>query len=359
VTTDDAGIGATRSPLVPPQPKRDRLALASAGVPFRAKVALVWLAIFAVLGFLFWSASFDNGWIREHIGFIARGLVWTLIMAAGGIVLAIALALVGALGRLSRNPIAYGLSGFYTSFFRGTPLIVQLFLFYLAMPQTAQNLVDKFPNFLPTSFDDFFTWSSFQVGIVVLGLNYGAYMTEIFRAGIQSVSHGQAEAADALGMTYRQKMRRVVLPQAFRVVIPPTGNEFIAMMKDTALISILGQGIEKMELFRRAQLLGNADVRPTEALVTAAALYWALTVVFTVFQSRLERRVSRGYVRTVATGSRTREPRKVIVTGAAGAGGHAASGYVLDGPDEHVDVGGHAHGAALPTPPDQPPEATS
>jgi polar amino acid transport system permease protein len=359
VTTDDAGIGATRSPLLPPQPKRDRLALASAGVPFRVKVALVWLAIFAVLGFLFWSASFDNAWIREHIGFIARGLLWTLIMAAGGIVLAIALALVGALGRLSRNPIAYGLSGFYTSFFRGTPLIVQLFLFYLAMPQTAQNLVDKFPNFLPTSFDDFFTWSSFQVGIVVLGLNYGAYMTEIFRAGIQSVSHGQAEAADALGMTYRQKMRRVVLPQAFRVVIPPTGNEFIAMMKDTALISILGQGIEKMELFRRAQLLGNADVRPTEALVTAAALYWALTVVFTFFQSRLERRVSRGYVRTVATGSRSREPRKVIVTGAAGGEGHAASGYVLDAPDEHVDVGGHAHGAALPTQPDQPPEATS
>ena len=136
----------------------------------------------------------------------------------------------------------------------------------------------------------------------MLGLNYGAYMTEIFRAGIQSVSHGQAEAADALGMTYRQKMRRVVLPQAFRVVIPPTGNEFIAMMKDTALISILGQAIESMELFRRAQLLGNADVRPTEALVTAAALYWALTAVFTFFQSRLERRVSKGYVRTVTGG---------------------------------------------------------
>ena len=89
---------------------------------------------------------------------------------------------------------------------------------------------------------------------MVLGLNYGAYMTEIFRAGIQSVSHGQAEAADALGMTYRQKMRRVVLPQAFRVIIPPTGNEFIAMMKDTALVSVLGQAIESMELFRRAQL---------------------------------------------------------------------------------------------------------
>ena len=296
--TDDAGTGVTRSPPGPEGRRRDRLALASANVPFRVKVAFVWAAIFVVLSFLFWSASFDNGWIAENIGFIARGLTFTLLMAALGIVLAILLALIGALGRLSRNPVAYGLSGFYTSFFRGTPLIVQLFLFYLAMPRTAQNLIDKFPNFLPTSFDDFFTWSSFQVGVVVLGLNYGAYMTEIFRAGIQSVSHGQAEAADALGMTYRQKMRRVVLPQAFRVIIPPTGNEFIAMMKDTALVSVLGQAIESMELFRRAQLLGNADVRPTEALVTAAAIYWALTAVFTAFQSRLERRVSRGYVRT-------------------------------------------------------------
>jgi len=352
------GVGATRPPLVPSRRRRDRLALASAGVSFRAKVTLVWIAIFAVLGFLFWSASFDNAWIRENISFIARGLLWTMIMAAGGIVLAITLALVGALGRLSRNPLAYGVSGFYTSFFRGTPLIVQLFLFYLAMPQTAQNLIDKFPNFLPTSFDDFFTWSSFQVGIVVLGLNYGAYMTEIFRAGIQSVSHGQAEAADALGMTYRQKMRRVVLPQAFRVVIPPTGNEFIAMMKDTALISILGQGIEKMELFRRAQLLGNGDVRPTEALVTAAALYWALTAVFTFFQSRLERRVSKGYVRTVAGGPKARDRGKVIVTGSGGGGAHgAASGYAVDAPEEPPpDLGGHAHGAALPTAPEPPEE---
>ena len=328
------------------------MALASAGIPFRAKVALVWIAIFAVLGFLFWSASFDNGWIGEHIGFIARGLIFTVIMAAGGIVLAITLALVGALGRLSRNPIAYGVSGFYTSFFRGTPLIVQLFLFYLAMPRTAQNLLDKFPNFLPTSFDDFFTWSAFQVGILVLGLNYGAYMTEIFRAGIQSVSHGQVEAADALGMSYRQKMRRVVLPQAFRVVIPPTGNEFIAMMKDTALVSVLGQSIESMELFRRAQLLGNADVRPTEALVTAAALYWALTAGFTFFQSRLERRMSKGYVRTVAAGPRTRERTKVIVTGSAGGEGRGTpTGYVIDAPDDEIGATGHTHAGGLPPAP--------
>ena len=271
-------------------------------------------------------------------------------MAAGGIVLAIALALVGALGRLSRNPIAYGVSGFYTSFFRGTPLIVQLFLFYLAMPQTAQNLVDKFPNFLPTSFDDFFTWSSFQVGIVVLGLNYGAYMTEIFRAGIQSVSHGQAEAADALGMTYRQKMRRVVLPQAFRVVIPPTGNEFIAMMKDTALISILGQGIEKMELFRRAQLLGNAR---REAHGGARHGRRALLG-------------PDGRLHVLPEPSGAPDEQGIRADGRRGPEGPGAAEGDRDGhrrqrpgrgerlrawtlPTTHLDVGGHAHGAALPT----------
>ena len=365
MTTNGTGA-ATRPPFAsepgasdPGGGRIDRWSRRSATVPFRVKVALVWVVIFAGLAFLFWAADFDNDWIRENIWFIARGLVFTLLMAALGIVLAVLLALVGALGRLSRNPIAYGISGFYTSFFRGTPLIVQLFLFYLAMPQTARNLFDRFPNFLPQNFADFFTWTSFQVGVLVLGLNYGAYMTEIFRAGIQSVSHGQSEAADALGMTYRQKMRRVVLPQAFRVIIPPTGNEFIAMMKDTALVSILGSALESMELFRRAQLVGNADVRPLEALVTAAGLYWALTAIFTFFQSRLERRVSRGYVRAAApTGRRGKERGKVIVTGTGGSERGAPAGYVLDAPD--IPIAGHPHAGGLDEPavgvPTLPPE---
>jgi polar amino acid transport system permease protein len=358
VTTERTEAAATRPPSA--SGRMDRLALRSAGIPFRVKVAAVWAVIFALLGFLFWAASFDNQWIRENIGFIARGLTFTILIALLGIVLAILLALLGALGRLSRNPIAYGISGFYTSFFRGTPLIVQLFLFYLAMPRTTINLIDKFPNFFPTSLNQFFTWSAFQVGIVVLGLNYGAYMTEIFRAGIQSVSHGQSEAADALGMTYRQKMRRVVLPQAFRVVIPPTGNEFIAMMKDTALISFLGSSIESMELFRRAQLIGNADVKPLEALITAAGLYWGLTAIFTFFQSRLERRVSKGYVRAVAP-ARGPERRKVLVTGAGGQQAHGAgAGYEFDAPDapQDVAVAGHAHAGTFegvePLEPDEP-----
>ena len=122
-------------------------------------------------------------------------------------------------------------------------------------------------------------------------------MTEIFRAGIQSVAHGQGEAADALGMTYWTKMRRVVLPQAMRVIIPPTGNEFIAMMKDTALVSFLGVTVASAEMFRRSQLVGKADFKNLEAYVLVALFYWALTAIFTFFQSRLEARMETGYVR--------------------------------------------------------------
>mgnify|MGYP001467761268 CR=1 FL=1 len=136
------------------------------------------------------------------------------------------------------------------------------------------------------------------VGIVVLGLNYGAYMTEIFRAGIQSVSGGQSEAAEALGMTYGQKMRKVILPQALRVIIPPTGNEFIAMMKDTALVSFLGTTLATAEIFRRAQLVGKADFKNLEAFIIAAGLYWGMTILFTYFQGKLEARLAKGYVRS-------------------------------------------------------------
>jgi polar amino acid transport system permease protein len=279
----------------------ERLALASARIPFRLKVAAVWVVIFTVLGLFCIAAGFDRGWIKDNIQFIAEGLKWTIIMAIGGIVLAIILATFGALARVSRNPIAYGISGFYISFFRGTPLIVQMFLIYLALPPVGQNLTDRY-SWLPSpGTESLLTLSSIEAGVLALGLNYGAYMTEIFRAGIQSVAMGQGEAADALGMKHGQKMRKVVLPQAFRVIIPPTGNEFIAMMKDTALVSFLGSTLATMEIFRRAPLVGKADFKNLEAYLAAALLYWGLTAVFTFFQRRLETRVGRGYIRTSTT----------------------------------------------------------
>jgi len=270
---------------------RDRLELLGARIPFRVRLALVWLAITLVVVILFAAADFDVEWMLDQFWFIARGLPWTIVICGLAIVLAVVLALFGALGRLSESAVAQGVSSFYTSFFRGTPLIVQMFLIFLALPQLSP------PN-LP-GLRDSLTLTALQAGVIALGLNYGAYMTEIFRAGIQSVGHGQVEAAEALAMTYRQRMRRIVLPQAIRVVIPPTGNEFIAMMKDSALISLLGSVVAQMEIFRRAQLVGRADFRPLEAFVVAAVLYWILTTVFQYFQTRLEKRLSTGYVRTL------------------------------------------------------------
>jgi len=291
------------------------LAQVSARVPFRLKVAAVWVVIFLIIAFLFNAAEFDTQFMRDRADFVFKGITYTILIALASIVLAIVMALIGALGRLSHNPVAYGVSGFYTSFFRGTPLIVQLFLITFALPVVVKNLG------LPASVEDLLTLDPFVAGIIALGLNYGAYMTEIFRAGIQSVSHGQSEAADALGMTYGQKMKRVVLPQAFRVIIPPTGNEFIAMMKDTALVSFIGVSATQAEIFRRAQLAGAEAFNPVEAYMLAAGMYWALTAVFTFFQSRLERRISKGYVRGAPTGGPGRTEKFVAASAAGGAGG--------------------------------------
>ena len=288
------GAGATRPPGFPEGglTRWQRVEQASLRVPFRVKLAVVWLAVLAVLGVLFALVQFDLGWMAEHIRFISLGIPFTLLISVSAIILAVVLAVLGSLARLSRNPIAFGLSGFYVSFFRGTPLIVQMFLIYLGLAQIGGNL-----QTMGYEWGGLLILEGLLAGILALGLNYGAYMTEIFRAGIQSVAHGQAEAAQALGMSYGQMMRRIILPQAVRVIIPPTGNEFIAMLKDSALVSFLGTVVSQMELFRRAQLTGIADFRPFEALVLAAAMYWALTTVFTFFQQRLERRMSRGYVR--------------------------------------------------------------
>ena len=116
---------------------------------------------------------------------------------------------------------------------------------------------------------------------------------------------GQTEASKALGMSWWMTIRRTVLPQAMRIIIPPTGNEFIAMMKDTALISVLGSQVQSAELFRRAQMVGPNEGKVMEAFLIAAGLYWLLTIIFTFFQGKLEARLAKGYSRTTA------DPKKV------------------------------------------------
>jgi len=252
---------------------------------FNTQVALSWVAFLAFITFLFSGVTLtiggntfstiklDGEFIRSNLKFIAGGAGQTILISALSICLATILALLAALGRLSKFPPIYALSTFYVSLIRGTPLYLQIFFFYLALPQLGIIL------------------SGLWAGVLALGLNYGAYMSEIFRAGLSSVGKGQREAALAIGMTPGQTMSRIVIPQALRFAIPPTGNEFIAMLKDSALVSATGF---VHELMWRATKVGRAQFNNLEALIIAAVFYWIMTLVFTSLQSRLESYMSRG-----------------------------------------------------------------
>ncbi len=249
---------------------------------FRSNVGLSWGILLIILVFLFTGEKLNLGiktihldwdFIRANIGFISSGVGVTLYLSVLSIFLATLLALLAALGRLSIIPPIYALSTFYVSLIRGTPLFLQIFFFYLALPQVGIRL------------------SGLMAGVIALGLNYGAYMSEIFRAGLSSVGKGQREAAQAIGMTPSQTMTRIVLPQALRFAIPPTGNEFIAMTKDSALISATGF---VHELMWRATKVGRAQFHSLEALIMAAVFYWMMTLVLSAVQSRIEARLSKG-----------------------------------------------------------------
>ena len=235
-------------------------------------VALVWVVIFAGLILLFYQFKLDFKFMLKYLPFIMKGVGTTVYVSLLSIASACVLALFGALGRLSKNPIFYGVATFYISVIRGTPLIVQIFVIYLGLPQMGIVI------------------NAVLAGIIALGVNYGAYMTEIFRAGIQAIGRGQIEAAHSLGMTYGQLMKRVVLPQALRLIIPPTGTEFIAMLKDSALVNFLGV----WELFFRAVKIGRQNFKSMETLIIAGLFYWLVTIFFQYFQSRLETRMAKG-----------------------------------------------------------------
>ena len=248
---------------------------------FRTNVSLSWGVMLLILVYLFSGQDFlgiktielDTEFIRNNITFIAGGISQTLLISFLSIILATVLALLAALGRLSTIPPLYALSTFYVSLIRGTPLYLQIFFFFLALPQLGIVLTGLF------------------AGVLALGLNYGAYMSEIFRAGLSSVGKGQREAAIAIGMNPRQTMQRIVLPQALRFAIPPIGNDFIAMTKDSALVSATGFVHEVMW---RATRVGRAQFNNLEALIMAAVFYWVMTIILTYIQGIIETRLARG-----------------------------------------------------------------
>jgi polar amino acid transport system permease protein len=240
---------------------------------WRIVFVVVWILILlALVAFVGSTVEFNAEFLQKSVPFILAGVGITLFVSFASIVLAIFLAMLGALGRLSSNPILNAIASFYVSFFRGTPLLLQILFLYLGLPQAGIVLPA-----LPT-------------GIIALGFNYGAYMTEIFRAGIQAVPQGQTEAAQSLGMNGRTTFRRIVLPQAVRIVTPAIGNDFVAMLKDSSLVSVIGV----QEILWRAQTVGRPTFQSMQTILVAAMVYWALTIIFSVLQHRLERRMAVG-----------------------------------------------------------------
>jgi polar amino acid transport system permease protein len=228
---------------------------------------------------------------------ILEGVRNTVVLAVLAQVAGIVLGVVFAVMRLAKNPVLSTVSWSYIWFFRGTPVLVQLLFWYAAVPQVFATIT------LAVPFTDVVLFSarttdvitSFTAAFLGLALNEGAYMAEIVRAGILSVDEGQSEAARALGMTPALNMRRIVLPQAMKVIIPPTGNEFISMLKTTSLASVVIYG----ELLRRSRDIYSTNLRTLELLLVASVWYLVLTSVATVGQYYLERRFARGAQRSL------------------------------------------------------------
>ncbi len=253
------------------------------------KLTLVWIAILVLLFLGLTQIDFQPAYMLKNASFILLGVGTTIGVSLASILVAAVLALFGALGRLSRNSIAQGVASFYVSLFRGTPLLIQIYLIYLGLPQIGKPLIAHgYPQL-----GHLFVLSAIQSGILALSLNYGAYMTEIFRAGIQSIGFGQREAAEAIGMTGWQTLRRIILPQAVRVIIPDIGNQFIAMQKDSSLVSIMGI----WEIAFRANRFARIDGKFMEMFLLAALIYWILTIISSWLEERLEKRLSHAYER--------------------------------------------------------------
>jgi polar amino acid transport system permease protein len=227
---------------------------------------------------------------------VFNGLVATLVLTVVSMAIGIVLGVVLAVMRLSPNPLVSGFSWFYIWFFRGTPVLVQLLFwsFISALyPVISIGIPFGGPVFAHGSANTVIT--AFVAAILGLGLNEGAYMAEIVRAGIISVDEGQTEAAHALGMTRLQTMRRIVLPQAMRVIIPPTGNETISMLKTTSLVSVIAY----TELLYAVQLVYSQNFKQIPLLMVACVWYLIVTTILSIGQYYIERRFGRGHARAL------------------------------------------------------------
>ncbi|MFI7153819.1 amino acid ABC transporter permease [Nonomuraea sp. NPDC050022] len=224
---------------------------------------------------------------------IGAGIITTLYLTVIAMAVGVILGVIVAMGRLSQNPIARIVSGLYVWFFRGTPVLVQLVLWYnlsALMPQISFGIPFG-PEFLTADTNKLIT--PLLAAILGLGLNEAAYMAEIIRGGLMSVDPGQTEAASALGMSRGRTFRRIVLPQAMRFIVPPTGSQVISMLKATSLVSVIALA----DLLYTVQAIYNRTFQTIPLLIVACVWYLVITSVLYVGQSFIERHYARGATR--------------------------------------------------------------
>jgi polar amino acid transport system permease protein len=240
------------------------------------------LLMVAIVGLIILLAvtSPDPYW--NAIQSVSDGIVVTIKVTFISFFIIIFVGLLGGLGRLSKNKVVKGITTLYVEVFRGIPLMVQLIFWYFAFPAVIQNLGNKF------NIGIFQNYFADPLSMAVLGLSicYGAYMSEIYRAGIQSISKGQMEAARSLGMSQFQAMRYVIIPQAIRVILPPMGNEFISLLKDSSLVSV----VSVADLTTRGRQFASKTATPIETWSMVALLYLVMTILSSRIVQWIERK---------------------------------------------------------------------
>jgi polar amino acid transport system permease protein len=303
-----------------PQSARPRDIVA---VPLRHPGRWVAAAVIAVLvAMLVHSLVFNPVWQMSVVGdylfdsSILRGVGQTLELTVFAMVIGVLGGILLAVMRLSANPVVSGASWFYIWFFRGTPVLVQLVGWYsiAALYPHISFGIPFGPAFYHGDANTLIT--RFTAAVLGLGLNEAAYMAEIVRAGILSVDPGQNEAAHALGMSGGQVMRRIVLPQAMRVIVPPTGNETISMLKTTSLVSV----IAAPELFGTASIISSRNFAVIQLLLVVSLWYLFITSILTVGQYYVERYYARGSARTLPE-TPIQQLRRLLTTGQRQPGG--------------------------------------
>ena len=275
---------------IPPEAEAVLLGIQAKKIRYRRHIIVAFAVLITLMAATLIIIGLDFKFMIKWLPFILAGSGYTFLVAFLAISLACFLAIIGALGRLSKNPVLNSIATSYVSLIRGTPLLVQVYMWYLALPQIGGAL----EGYGIPGMQRLFTLPAVPAGILALGVCYGAYMTETVRAGIQSIRIGQTEAAKALGMTNTQTMKRIIFPQALRVIIPPVSNEFIAMIKDSSLVSLMGV----WELSYRAIKVGRRHFQSLEMLIMVAMIYWAMCVLLQFVQEKIEKHMARGDRRT-------------------------------------------------------------